>query len=192
MPQEIKTIKLGGVNCNCYLIRSGNNYILVDTGWFPNKRTILEKELENSCCKPGNLKLIIITHGDIDHTGNCAYLREKYKTKIAMHSSDSYLVENGEIPNKEIRSLLFRIIVTFWQVLYGKKKIDEFERFRPDLIIDEGFDLSEYGIVAKILHIPGHTKGSIGILTTDGDLISGDTIFNVRFSPWAENLVMTH
>ena len=48
----------------------------------------------------------------------------------------------------------------------------------PDIYIDESFDLTEYGFDAKILHIPGHTKVSIGIFTSGGDFISGDIFSN--------------
>ena len=61
---------------NCYLIKTDIGYILIDTGC-SNKRTELEKELERAGCKPGNLELIVLTHGDFDHTGNANYLREK-------------------------------------------------------------------------------------------------------------------
>nr|MDO8075676.1 MBL fold metallo-hydrolase [Candidatus Freyarchaeota archaeon] len=74
--------RLGTVNC--YLIKTDTSYILIDTGC-SNKRTELEKELESAGCKPGNLKLVVLTHGDFDHTGNAAYLREKFGTRIAMH-----------------------------------------------------------------------------------------------------------
>ena len=33
---------------------------------------------------------------------------------------------------------------------------------------------------ATVIHIPGHTKGSIGILTDDGILFAGDTFTNRR------------
>jgi len=75
MSIEIKTIslllpyKLGGVNC--YLIETDTGYILIDTGG-SNRRTDLEKELESAGCQTGNLKLIVLTHGDFDHTGNAA------------------------------------------------------------------------------------------------------------------------
>ncbi len=100
MSTEIKTIslllpyKLGGVNC--YLIETDTGYILIDTGG-SNKRTDLEKELESAGCQPGNLKLIVLTHGDFDHTGNAAYLRKKFDTKIAMHNGDSGMVEHGDM-----------------------------------------------------------------------------------------------
>ena len=42
----------------------------------------------------------------------------------------------------------------------------------------EGDDLSGYGFEAKVLHLPGHSKGSIGLLAADGSLFSGDLLEN--------------
>ncbi|MCP4541171.1 MAG: MBL fold metallo-hydrolase [Chloroflexi bacterium] len=98
--QEIKTIslslplKLGSVNC--YLVKTNTGYILIDTG-SSNARTGLEKELKSVGCKPDDLKLIVITHGDFDHTGNAAYLCEKFGAKIAMHYDDSGMLERGDM-----------------------------------------------------------------------------------------------
>jgi len=176
MPQQIKTIslllpyKLGSLNC--YLIETDTGYILIDTGG-SNKRTDLEKELESAGCKPGNLELIVVTHGDFDHTGNCAHLRKKFGAKIAMHYDDSVMVERGDMfSNRKSGNILFRKIAP---LLFRFAKSD---RFEPDLYIEDGYDLSEYGFDAKILHIPGHSKGSIGILTAGGDLFCGDLLEN--------------
>ena len=177
MPLEIKTITLRGVNC--YLIKIGDVFILIDTG-FPNKRTDLEKELESAGCKPGNLKLVVITHGDFDHTGNCAYLREKYGTKIAMHRSESEVVERGDmLLGRKDRHILARMIFRLmFRIILAFMRLGRFDKFKPDLYIEDGYDLSEYGFDAKILHIPGHSKGSIGILTIGGDLFCGDLLTN--------------
>ena len=56
----------------------------------------------------------------------------------------------------------------------------KFEPFSPDFTIDEGYDLSDFGFSAKVLHLPGHSKGSIGILTINGDLFCGDLFTNMR------------
>ena len=175
MPHEIKPINLGGVNC--YLVKTDDGgHVLIDTG-YSTQRADLERELEKAGCRPGNLKLILLTHGDADHAGNGAYLREKYGAKIAMHQRDSGMVEREDTsqsrkakPDK--LSLIFRIMVLFIKPV----KLD---LFKPDLTVDEGFDLSEYGFDAKVLHIPGHSKGSIGILTTGGDLFCGDLLYNI-------------
>ena len=66
---EIKTITtpfILNVSINCYLVKTDNRFILIDTGR-AKKRNIIEKELEKAGCYPGNLRLILLTHGDFDH-----------------------------------------------------------------------------------------------------------------------------
>ena len=60
-------------------------------------------------------------------------------------------------------------------ILFGFGKS---ERFKPDLYIEDGYNLSGYGFDAKVPCISGHSKGSIGILTADDDLICGDLLEN--------------
>jgi hydroxyacylglutathione hydrolase len=182
MTPEIKTINFGGVNC--YLVRTETGYILIDTG-FPAKRTDLGKELESAGCKPGNLKLVVITHGDHDHAGNGAYLQGKYGARIALHADDLGMVERGDMGwNRKAKpdqmSIIFRIMGLIVAPLFRPGK---FETFKPDLTIDEGYDLSPYGFDAQVLHLPGHSKGSIGILTTGGELFCGDLIYNFFGKP---------
>ena len=176
MPQEIKTIclslpfKLGSVNC--FLLKAETGYILVDTG-SSNQRAGLEKELERAGCHPGNLKLIILTHGDFDHTGNAAYLRKKYATKIAMHEGDSGMLERGDMFwNRGKSNYLMRILVPIL-IGFGKS-----EKCEANIYLEDGYDLNEYGFNAKVISIPGHSKGSIGILTISGNLICGDLLMN--------------
>ena len=178
MQQEIKTMtlplpfKLGSVNC--YLAETDSGYILIDTGG-SNKRSELERELESAGCKPGNLKLIVLTHGDFDHIGNAAYLRQKFGTKIAMHKDDSGMAERGDMFwNRKSGNALFRMIAP---ILF---RFDQSSRFEPDLCIEDRYDLAEHGFDATVLTIPGHSKGSIGILTASGDLLCGDLFDNTH------------
>ena len=178
MPQEIKTIelpiklgliKLGSVNC--YLVKNGNEYVLIDTGP-SNKRFDIEKELEDEGCTPENLNLIILTHGDFDHTGNADYLREKFDAKIAMHYGDLEIVKHGDMFSNRKGNFLIKMVAP---ILFNFGKS---ERFRPDLHIDEEHSFSEYGFDARVIYLPGHSKGSIGILTDDGNLFCGDLLTN--------------
>ncbi|QHQ60761.1 MBL fold metallo-hydrolase [Anaerocolumna sedimenticola] len=190
MKQEIIRIDLSGVNC--YLGKENDNFILFDTGGhlffdkkFNNRREAVEKELERHGCNTNNLRLIVLTHGDNDHVANASYFRKKYNTNIAMHPADEILVNNPEIENLmencHYHSVLFKVVFLFMKRLIKKiviKTLEDYDSFRPDILIDEGFDLSEFGFHAKVIHIPGHTRGSIGIITEMGDLISGDTFAN--------------
>jgi glyoxylase-like metal-dependent hydrolase (beta-lactamase superfamily II) len=178
MASEVITVKtfsnIGSVNG--YLIKTNDGgFILIDTGWSA-ERALLEKQLEHAGCHPGNLNLIILTHGDSDHAGNAAYLRKKYGAKIAMHRIESGIVQKGDLRSTKI-NLTFskRIILSFFRL--GKS-----DQFKPDIYLEEGDDLTEYGLAARILHLPGHSKGSIGILTSNDDLFCGD-FFRNKFRP---------
>jgi hydroxyacylglutathione hydrolase len=135
----------------------------------------LEKELESAGCKPGNLQVIVLTHGDFDHSGNAAYLRKKFGARIAMHRDGAGMVEHGNMFwNRTKSNILIRVIAPII-FRFGKS-----ERFKPDSYIEDGDDLSENGFDARVLHISGHSKVSIGILTSSGDLFCGDPLQNIH------------
>jgi glyoxylase-like metal-dependent hydrolase (beta-lactamase superfamily II) len=57
-------------------------------------------------------------------------------------------------------------------------RLGKLNRFKPDFYVDEGYNFSAYGFDAMVLNLPGHSKGSIGILTARGDLFCGDLLVN--------------
>ncbi len=176
MHQEIRIIRvalpfrLGSVNC--YLIETDAGYVLIDTG--PSqRRSQIHEELVKAGCAPGDLQLILLTHGDFDHTGNGAYLRETFGAKVCMHRGDSGMAERGDMFwNRRKGNRLIRLIAPIF-FRFGKA-----ERFEPDLYVEDGDVLTEYGLDAQVLSIPGHSKGSIGVLTAAGELFCGDLLEN--------------
>ena len=169
MSPEPRIIRLRGVNC--YLVATAEGFVLIDTGT-PEKRGALDAELERAGCRPGALRLIVLTHGDYDHAGNAAYLRDRYDTKIAMHPDDPGRVERADWswnlkPKPDKFGLLFRLVAIF--IRPGR-----FDTFEPDILVEDQQSLAGYGLEATVIHLPGHTKGSIGILTADKDLFCGD------------------
>jgi hydroxyacylglutathione hydrolase len=167
---ETQLIDLGFVNV--FLVKAGVGYILIDTG-ISQQWSHLETELLQAGVLPTQLKLVIITHGDFDHTGNCAELRQKYRVKIAMHSGDVEMVKTGRHVKRQARGVLSKLFL--W---LGMRMSGDFHRFEPDILLEDGQDLTEYGLAARVIHTPGHTKGSIAVLTTDGQLFAGDTVSN--------------
>ena len=163
-------------NVNCYLLKANQGHVLIDTGC-SNKRKELNEALEREGCKPGSLRLIIITHGDFDHTGNAAYLRKRYGSMIAMHYKDSGMIERGDmLCNRKMGNIFLRVLIRIpTSIFFGFGKS---ERFTPDLYIDDGYELPEYGLDASIIHTPGHSRGSISIITAGGDLFCGDLLVN--------------
>lgn len=174
---EISIIALKKVNC--YLIRCNEGYILIDTGYTKN-RTQVQEKIEDLGCKPEALKLILITHGDFDHIGNVVYLQKKYGGKVAMHRGDLGMAEHGNMFwNRTGINILLKKLIQIILVL-TRLKLKKADRFTPDIFIEDGENLSNYGFNAKVIHFPGHSKGSIGFLTSNEDLFCGDLLENLK------------
>ncbi len=61
-------------------------------------------------------------------------------------------------------------------------KFNLVESFEPSIFFKEGDSLSRFGIDGRIVELPGHTKGSIGIDIEERDFIVGDALMNM-FKP---------
>jgi glyoxylase-like metal-dependent hydrolase (beta-lactamase superfamily II) len=177
MVNEIHTIPL---KVPCYLVKTGSGFLLIDTGDSSDCANLV-KALSQAGVTPEDLKLVLLTHGDFDHAGNAAFLQKKYGTKVAMHTEDMEMVKRGDQGwNRKARAdrvTLFGKIIIFISSKFVKP--GSFHLFSPDLLVNDGDDLSEYGFEAKVLHLPAHSKGSIGILSAEGDLFCGDLLMNM-------------
>jgi glyoxylase-like metal-dependent hydrolase (beta-lactamase superfamily II) len=173
--------KLGGVYS--YLIKTDSGFFLIDTG-MTNARHQLETALDHLCCHSGDLKLILLTHGDFDHTGNAKYLRSKFNSKIAMHEEDAGMLENGDMFwHRKVKSALLKKLLPLF-IRFGEK-----EQCTPDLFLSDGASLAEYGLEAQVLNTPGHSTGSICILTDSGDLFCGDLLTNSTDKPMLNSMM---
>lgn len=157
---------------NSYLLKEGVHFLLIDTGSSSARRE-LETALDSASCGPDALKLVILTHGDFDHSGNAAHLQRTFGVPVAMHTADTGMVQRGDMfVNRKRPGWLVRTLLPL-ATGFGRK-----ERFNPDILVEDGFDLSKYGFKARALSIPGHSLGSIGILAGQGDLFCGDLFEN--------------
>lgn len=97
---EIKTLIVGSISTNCFLIFSEQDAAIIDPGDNPEK---ILQEIKKS----GNiLKYIILTHSHLDHISAAQEIRQKTKAKILTHEVEKYslnfepdilLKERGEI-----------------------------------------------------------------------------------------------
>ena len=187
MTQQITPIRLplplNISHVNAYLVRTDPGFYLVDSG-MTNARRQIELALEHLCCRPGDLKLILLTHGDFDHTGNAAHLRNKFTAKIAMHQEDSGMLTHGDMFwNRKIKNSLLKSIMSAFI------RIREKDRCEPDIYVEDGISLTEYGWDARVFNTPGHSSGSISILTAYGDLFCGDLFTNSTGKPMLNSMM---
>jgi glyoxylase-like metal-dependent hydrolase (beta-lactamase superfamily II) len=178
MIQDVLRLDLGFVNA--YVLLGNKGPVLVDTGLGMQWEALL-RGLEAAGCPPSSLALVLLTHGDQDHAGNARRLREEYGVKVAAHRAEAPALESGVAPPRTMqgfgRRSLFGILQLLRKLRGGK---DSFPGFRPDVLLEEGSDLSPWGLEAEVIHLPGHTRGSIAFLTKSAALLSGDVVANRR------------
>ena len=164
---EVKRIK-GGTD-NCYVVSDGNKAILIDTASKANLDMVTAE------CDRYDMKLIVLTHVHFDHAENAAALAERYNIPVAIHRLDEELFTSFDKQPLKSYGAVGRVVLGMSLKVLKNTKVE-----RPaDLIyVSEGDDLSPYGIDAKIIELPGHTLGSIGVDVEGTHLFVGDELDN--------------
>ncbi len=167
----VKIHRIAGGNVNCYIVEDNDKAILIDTGRKKYRDKILEK------CREFHVGLIVLTHGHMDHCQNAAYLANALHIPIAMNKKDLNLIPDNRKQALFAKTFLGKIVLSVSLSSFEK---DSLEVFEPKIYLENDDDLSEYGIAAKVVELPGHTKGSIGI-KVDDNLFVGDALMNMFY-----------
>ena len=148
---NIKTLTLGMMGVNCYVLSDNGEAAVIDPGAECEKITDYLNE------KGYTLKKILLTHGHFDHIGALCDLAEKTGAKVYVHSGDSkMLTDNGA-------NLSF---------LTGER----IKPYEADEILDDVKEIPLGNTVIKVFHTPGHSSGSVSYLFGD-NLFCGDLLF---------------
>lgn len=167
----VKIHRIVSGNVNCYIVADNDKAILIDTGRKKYREKILEK------CKEFHVNLIVITHGHLDHCQNAAYLANALHIPIAMNKKDMNLIPDNRKQSLIAKTFLGKIVLSVSLSSFEKESIEVFE---PTIYLKNGDNLSDYGVDAKVVELPGHTEGSIGIEVED-NLLVGDALMNMFY-----------
>jgi glyoxylase-like metal-dependent hydrolase (beta-lactamase superfamily II) len=159
----------GRHNINTYLL-VGARPILVDAGVPGSGRKIVDGIAAHGV-DPGDLALIVLTHAHIDHFGAAAHVSRLTGAPIAAHRADLDPYRAGRAREPYLPTGPFGAMMSRMPALHRTVQSVE-----PDLVLDGPHRLEDFGIAGRIVPTPGHTAGSVSVLTDDGDLVAGDLI----------------
>lgn len=142
----IKRLIGGDFQTNSYILYSQNELAVID----PSGESILA-EIKIAP------KYIINTHGHIDHISANKLLKDKTNAQILIHEADAPILTR---PHKNL-SLFTGSLV---------------KSPPADVLLKEDDIITVGSIDLKVIYTPGHTKGSICLLSKDF-IFSGDTLF---------------
>jgi hydroxyacylglutathione hydrolase len=156
-PLIIRTFPVGLLRCNCTILGDpvSREAIVVDPG--DEAQKVLEALREEGLL----CRTILNTHTHIDHVGANQALKEATGARLLLHEADLQLYDN-------LRA----------QALMLGGLMPAPERAAVDETIHQGDRVRAGGLLAEVLHTPGHTPGSLCFhVDSDELLLSGDTLF---------------
>lgn len=152
---EIKSMTLGMVATNCYLIinKETKEALLIDPA--DNALRISNVIEENV----RTLKAILLTHGHFDHIMALNELKKRYNVPVYAHEEEEDVLKQSSL---NMSGMIGQIYTT-----------------QADIYVKDGEHLKLAGLDIIVLHTPGHTKGGVCYyLPEEKVLMSGDTLFH--------------
>ena len=152
---EIKSMTLGMVATNCYIIINKENKeaLLVDPA--DNALRISNVIQENGC----TLKAILLTHGHFDHIMALNDLKKRYNVPVYAHEEEEDVLKQSSL---NLSGSIGQIYTT-----------------QADVYVKDGEHLKLAGLDVIVLYTPGHTKGGVCYYFPEEKvLMSGDTLFH--------------
>ncbi|MCR5606236.1 MAG: MBL fold metallo-hydrolase [Treponema sp.] len=181
MDFKIKILPLGPLEVNTLIVSLTDNYVfIVDPAVgskSPDEYEIVRFLAANNLIPVA----VVITHGHFDHVFGLPVLHRAYPSMhIAIHEADrEYIGANSAIAQEKIivnfglKSLLPSV-----SNLPDADSLLEDGKTLKDCIAVDNEDVAKALEKWKVIHTPGHTRGSICLYNaSDKLLISGDTVF---------------
>jgi len=146
-------LTVGPLDVNCYILwdERSNEAMIIDPGAEP------ERILEAVRRLGVTVKMIVNTHGHIDHIGANKEVKEALGCPLLMHQEDIFLMNDdcgvpiAQMIGASISPPPDRTIADKDILLLGESEVE-------------------------VIHTPGHTPGGVCLLC-DGTLFTGDTLF---------------
>lgn len=155
---QIQSFAFNPFSENTYVVFNENrNAFIIDPGNFSDQETkILNQFIEE---KKLSVKNILLTHAHIDHVLGLQKAFDQYKVPVLMHELDQEILDRNPLdPNR---------FGFFFKPFAG-----EISYLKENDILK--LDKDEF----KILHVPGHSPGSIAFHNEEEKfMISGDVLF---------------
>jgi hydroxyacylglutathione hydrolase len=150
----IKRLVVGSLSANCYVVGSEatREGLVIDPGG--NAEDIFKAIADAGL----DIKIIVLTHGHSDHIAALYDIQDRTGAEVAIHSDDAdFLQGRGAFS-------------TMFGISYKTPE-------PPDRLLDDGDKINIGGLPFTVVHTPGHTPGSICLLTDD-KVFTGDTLLH--------------
>jgi glyoxylase-like metal-dependent hydrolase (beta-lactamase superfamily II) len=151
-----------------YVLRDDGGLMLIDAG-IHGRLALLRASLESNAYRLADVTRVVLTHFHSDHIGMAAELRELSGAQIIAHEADAQTIRGLEpAPDPDLSDAEKQI---FGEMTGG---MPDAPPSAVDREVTDG-DLIDGASRATVVHVSGHTAGSIAVhLPERGIIFTGD------------------
>jgi glyoxylase-like metal-dependent hydrolase (beta-lactamase superfamily II) len=153
-----------------YVLASEEGLTLIDSGTAGEVDKIV-KQIEKVGYTLSDIRAIVVTHAHSDHTGCVAELARRSGLQVLAHRDEvPYLERTSSLP---YRTLLQRLLFGM-----SERVVFRFGPCKVDRPLQDG-DIVEALGGLRVIHVPGHTPGSIALYQPERQILfCGDIFFH--------------
>ncbi|WP_127793129.1 MBL fold metallo-hydrolase [Agromyces sp. LHK192] len=152
--------RIGNDLVACYLVVTDDGITLVDAG-IPGQWKDLLAELEAIGRSVGDIRGVVLTHGDTDHIGFAERLRREHEVPVFVHRGDAARARGEERTNPAWGRLRFGPTARF--LWYSGRRGGLRPEYLHEVVeVDAGTVLDLPGS-PELIAMPGHSPGSVAV-----------------------------
>ena len=164
------------VSVELYLLRGERN-IIIDTGIGPSPVRDILPVLKVHSLTLSDINLILNTHDHPDHTGGNAIIKDASGAQVYIHKDEVPFLKNREHCFDFYSSPVIKAMGGNLQAAKQAFLDSAGPGIVPDQQLDDGDIINdEPGVKMRVVHLPGHTLGSVGFFWEEEGILYSPVI----------------
>jgi glyoxylase-like metal-dependent hydrolase (beta-lactamase superfamily II) len=152
---------------NLYLILEADGLTLIDAGLAKSGPKVALEAIAKLGREPKDLRRILFTHSDPDHTGGAAELKHISGSSLQASAHESSMMAQGQ-PGRPANNAFVKLMIG----LMVPKIVPQ----TADVLLEDGQDIPVLGGL-RVINTPGHTPGHVSFYSSGQKILfAGDSM----------------